>query len=70
MATNMTVKSMLEKSGPGTGQVNITGVVTGLMAITAWGVTEYTAFVAPEYIWTTATGLVLYGLQYWHGPKK
>ena len=62
--TQTTMKGLLEKSGPGTGQVNIVGVVTGCMAIFAWAITEYTAFTAPEYIWTTVTGLLLYGLQY------
>lgn len=69
MSQPQTMKGLLEKAGPGTGQVNLAGVVTGFMAIFAWAITEYTLFTAPEYIWTTATGLILYGVQYWHGPK-
>ncbi len=65
-----TMKGMLEKAGPGTGQVNLGGLLTMIMTVVAWGVTEYTAFKPPEYVWAAITGIVLYGAQYWHGPRS
>jgi len=65
----MTIKNTLEKTGPGTGQVNLGGVITMAMVVIAWVVVEYTAFNAPEYVWTAITGLVICSSQYWHGPK-
>jgi hypothetical protein len=67
MATDM--KAMLEKAGPGTGQVNLGGVITMAMVVISWGVVEYTPVNAPEYVWTAVTGLILYASQYWHGPR-
>ena len=64
-----TMKNMLEKAGPGTGQVNLGGVITMAMVVISWGVVEYTPFQAPEYVWTAITGIVLYASQYWHGPR-
>ncbi len=64
-----TMKKMLDKAGPGTGQVNLGGVVTMAMVVISWTVVEYTSFNAPEYVWTAITGMALYALQYWHGPR-
>ncbi len=64
-----TMKGMLEKAGPGTGQVNLGGVVTMAMVVISWGVVEYTSFQAPEYVWTAITGIMLYIAQYWVGPR-
>jgi len=55
---------------PGTQQVQIVPVVTTVMTIVTWTVTEYTAFQAPETVWSALTGLIIYALQYWHGPRK
>jgi hypothetical protein len=63
-------KKMLEKAGPGTAQVNLGGLVTMAMVVISWTVVEYTAFKAPEFVWTAITGILLYAAQYWHGPKK
>ena len=63
-------KGMLDKAGPGTGQVNLGGLVTMGMVVVSWTVVEYTSFTAPEYVWTAITGMLLYGVQYWHGPRK
>jgi len=68
MATDM--KAMLDKAGPGTGQVNLGGIITMAMVVISWTVVEYTSFKAPEYVWTAITGMVLYASQYWHGPRK
>ena len=67
---NAMVKNTLEKVGPGTGQVNLGGLVTMAMVIISWTVVEFTEFKAPEYVWTAMTGMLLYALQYWHGPRK
>ena len=67
MAVDM--KQMLEKAGPGTGQVNLGGVVTMVMVVVSWSVVEYTTFGAPEYVWTAITGIMLYVAQYWVGPR-
>jgi len=55
---------------PGTQQVQIVPLVTGVMTIVTWAVTEYTAMQAPEMVWSALTGLIIYVLQYWHGPRK
>lgn len=68
MSSNM--KAMLEKAGPGTGQVNLGGVLTMIMVVIAWAVNEYTSVTAPDYVWTAVTGIVLYAGQYWHGPNR
>jgi hypothetical protein len=63
---------MLEKIKevvPGTPQVQITPVVTMAMVIITYVVTEYTGFKPPEVVWGAITGLAIYGLQYWHGPR-
>jgi len=66
----MDMKGMLEAAGPGTGQVNLGGVLTMVMVVVAWAVNEYTSIEAPDYVWTAVTGIVLYVGQYWHGPTK
>ena len=63
------MKQMLDKAGPGTGQVNLGGIITMAMVVLSWTVVEYTAFKAPEYVWTAITGMLLYAAQYWHGPR-
>lgn len=63
---------MLEKTKevvPGTQQVQIAPVVTMAMVIITYVVTEYTGFKPPEVVWGAITGLGIYGLQYWHGPR-
>ncbi len=67
---NDSVKNVLEKVGPGTGQINLGGLVTMAMVIIAWGVPEYTNFKAPEFVWTAITGILLYAVQYWYGPNR
>ena len=64
------MKGMWEKAGPGTGQVNLGGVVTMGMVVISWTVVEYTDFNAPEYVWTAITGMLLYAAQYWFGPRR
>lgn len=59
-----------QKMVPGTPQVQIVPLVTMAMTIITFGVTEYTGFKAPEAVWAAVTGLLIYGLQYWHGPRK
>ena len=54
---------------PGTQQVQIVPLVTMGMTIITFGVTEYSGFNAPEAVWAAITGLLIYGLQYWHGPR-
>lgn len=54
---------------PGTQQVQIVPLVTGVMTIVTWAVTEYTTIQAPEMVWSALTGLIIYVLQYWHGPR-
>lgn len=63
------MKQMLDKAGPGTGQVNLGGIITMAMVVISWTVVEYTAFKAPEFVWTAITGMLLYAAQYWHGPR-
>lgn len=62
--------TILEKALPGTAQVNLGALITMAMVIISWVVVEFTAFKAPEYVWTAITGFILYGAQYWYGPKK
>ena len=66
----MEAKKILEKAGPGTGQVNLGGLLTMIMVVVSWTVVQYTSFKAPEFVWTAITGILLYVAQYWHGPKK
>ena len=63
------MKQMLDKAGPGTGQVNLGGIIMMAMVVISWTVVEYTAFKAPEFVWTAITGMLLYAAQYWHGPR-
>ncbi len=65
-----TMKGMLEKAGPGTGQINLGGLITMVMVVISYCVVEYTEFKAPEYVWTAITGIALYAVQYWHGPRR
>ena len=58
------------KMVPGTQQVQIAPLVTMSMTIITWVVTKYTSVDAPEAVWAAATGLMIYGLQYWHGPRS
>ncbi len=62
------LKKTLEGAGPGTGQVNLGGVVTMFITIASWGLAEYVSFEPPGSVWAATTGIVVYGLQYWHGP--
>lgn len=57
------------KMVPGTQQVQIAPVVTMAMTIITWAVTDFTNIAAPEAVWSAITGLLIYGLQYWHGPR-
>jgi len=63
------MKQILDKAGPGTGQVNLGGIITMAMVVISWTVVEYTTFKAPEFVWTAITGMLLYAAQYWHGPR-
>lgn len=57
---------------PGTQQVQIVPLVTMAMAVVTWGVTEFLMpadVKVPEEVWGSVTGLVIYALQYWHGPR-
>lgn len=63
---------MLEKIKevvPGTQQVQIVPLVTMVMVLVTFVVTEYTGLELPEIVWGAITGLAIYGLQYWHGPR-
>ena len=64
------MKPTLEKSGPGTAQVNLGGVITMGATVAAWSLAEYAGFAPPGSVWTAITGLVIYSSQYWHGPNK
>lgn len=64
------LKKAAQAAVPGTQQVQIAPLITMAMTIITWAVTEYTAVAAPEAVWSATTGLLIYGAQYWHGPRK
>ncbi|MHC4431657.1 MAG: hypothetical protein ACYTBS_07445 [Planctomycetota bacterium] len=55
---------------PGTNQVKINPVVTMVMTVVAWGVTNYTSVSPTPEVWVAVSGLISYGLQYLHGPRS
>lgn len=55
---------------PGTKQVQIAPLVTMSMTIIVYIVTEFVGREIPELVWTAVTGLLIYGLQYWYGPRS
>jgi hypothetical protein len=58
---------------PGTQQVQIVPAVTMFMGIITWVVTDFLlpeGVAVPEEVWGSVTGLLIYGLQYWHGPRE
>lgn len=62
----------VERIIPGTRQVQITPAVTAFMVIFSWVMTEFVfpeGTVVPEKVWISLTGLIIWGLQYWHGPR-
>jgi hypothetical protein len=64
---------MLNKAVPGTQQVQIAPVVTMSMVVVTWVVTTFLlpkGVTVPEEVWGAITGLAIYGLQYWHGPRQ
>ena len=63
------MKQMLDKAGPGTGQINLGAIITMAMVVISWTVVVYTTFKATEYVWPAITGMLLYAAQYWHGPR-
>lgn len=57
---------------PGTQQVQIVPLVTMFMVVATWIITAFIMpkhVVVPEEVWGAVTGLLIYGLQYWHGPR-
>lgn len=54
---------------PGTQQVQLVPLITMAMTIITWAVTEYSPLAAPEAVWAAVTGLLIYGAQFWHGPR-
>jgi hypothetical protein len=60
---------IVNKVVPGTQQVQISPAITMLMTIVTYIVTSHTDFNPPPEVWTAITGLLIYALQYWHGPR-
>ena len=54
---------------PGTTQVKINPLVTMVMTVIAWAVTTYTEVSPTPEVWVAVSGIISYGLQYWHGPR-
>lgn len=62
-----------KKIVPGTRQVQIAPLVTMGMVIITWVTTEFLipdGVTVPEVVWGAVTGLAIYGLQFWHGPRQ
>ena len=58
---------------PGTQQVQIVPLVTMGMVVVTWVVTAFLlpdGVTVPEEVWGAVTGITIYGLQFWHGPRK
>lgn len=60
----------VNKVVPGTQQVQISPAVTMVMTIVTYLVTTYTKVEFPPEVWSAITGLLIYALQYWHGPRS
>lgn len=57
---------------PGTQQVQIVPLVTMGMVIVTWVIVTFVVpdgVKIPEEVWGAVTGILIYGLQYWHGPR-
>ena len=68
---NAAIKTV-QKLVPGTQQVQIVPLVTMGMVIVTWGVTAFImpeGVKVPEEVWGALTGILIYVLQYWHGPR-
>ncbi len=68
---NAAIKTV-QKLVPGTQQVQIVPLVTMTMVIVTWVVTAFVmpeGVSVPEEVWGAVTGMLIYGLQYWHGPR-
>ena len=58
---------------PGTQQVQIVPLVTMGMVIVTWTLVTFVipeAVKVPEEVWGAVTGMLIYALQYWHGPRS
>jgi len=63
----------VQKVVPGTRQVQIVPLVTMGMVIVTWALVTFVIpddVTVPEEVWGAVTGILIYGLQYWHGPRK
>lgn len=57
---------------PGTRQVQIAPLVTMGMVIVTWVTVTFLlpeGVKVPEEVWGATTGILIYVLQYWHGPR-
>lgn len=57
---------------PGTQQVQIVPLVTMGMIIVTWTLVQFVIpddVKVPEEVWGAVTGMLIYALQYWHGPR-
>ena len=62
----------VQKIVPGTQQVQIAPAITMLMVIVTYVVGTFMlpkGVVVPGEVWAAVTGLLIWGLQYWHGPR-
>lgn len=59
-----------KKLVPGTDQVKLNPMVTMGMTIFVYLVTSFTKIDPPPEVWVAVSGLISYGLQYWHGPRS
>lgn len=63
----------VQKVVPGTQQVQIVPLVTMGMVVVTWVLVTFVIpedITVPEEVWGAVTGMIIYGLQYWHGPRK
>jgi hypothetical protein len=63
----------VKKIVPGTQQVQIVPLVTMGMIILTWILATFVIpedVDVPEEVWGAVTGMLIYALQYWHGPRK
>jgi hypothetical protein len=62
----------VQKLVPGTQQVQIVPLVTMGMIIATWTLVTFVIpedVKVPEEVWGAVTGMLIYALQYWHGPR-
>ena len=68
----MTAIETVQNIVPGTRQVQIVPLVTMSMVVVTWAVTAFLLpedVKVPEEVWGAITGMTIYALQYWHGPR-